>query len=134
MQPSLSAQQGQVVGQPVIFSDKIYKKVRVLATCNMRMETAATLVLRKVLNPDIASHQAIIDQSAEPHEAPQNDSHQVIPATEVSTVHKRLPAQQVGIKREHTTSTSASSRMIKREPAALCTCSSAARLECIDLT
>lgn len=133
MQPSLSAQQGHVVGKPVIFSNKS-KKVRVLATCNMRMETAATLVLRKVLDPNIASHQAIIDQSAEPHEVPHCDSREVVPATVISSVQKRLPAPRVGVKRERASSTSAPSRIVKREPAAMYTCSSTAQLECIDLT
>ena len=57
MQPSLSAQAGQVTGPPVTFSTVRYQTVSVLADLSMRMETAAILVLRKVLNPDIPSHQ-----------------------------------------------------------------------------
>ena len=57
MQPSLSAQAGRVTGPPVTFSTARYQTISVLADLNMKMETAAILVLRKVLNPDIPAHQ-----------------------------------------------------------------------------
>ncbi|KAL3152812.1 hypothetical protein ABBQ38_012394 [Trebouxia sp. C0009 RCD-2024] len=66
MQPSLSAQAGRVTGPPLNFSSTIYQHVRTLAELSMQMETAAILILRKVLDPDIPAHQAIIDQSQVP--------------------------------------------------------------------
>ena len=134
MQPSLSAQHGQVVGKPVIFSNKLYKKVCVLATCHMRMETAAILVLRKILNPNNASHQAIIDQSEEMNDGHQHSSHGTAPPAAVSNVHSRLPAPQAGVKRQRTTSTHGPSRPVKREPIAVSKASRAVQHECIDLT
>lgn len=57
MQPSLSAQAGRVTGPPLNFSSTIYQHVRTLAELSMQMETAAILILRKVLDPDIPAHQ-----------------------------------------------------------------------------
>ena len=79
MQPSLSAQSGNITGPPVKFSQTVYGKVRDLAVLDLRMETAAILVLRKVLDPEIPEHQAIIDRSQEQAEgqgesAARNDS------------------------------------------------------------
>ncbi|KAL3156154.1 hypothetical protein ABBQ32_012443 [Trebouxia sp. C0010 RCD-2024] len=68
MQPSLTAQAGRVTGPPVTFSNTMYQHIRTLAELSMQMETAAILILRKVLNPDIPAHQAIIDQSQVPDE------------------------------------------------------------------
>lgn len=68
MQPSLSAQAGTVIGPPVTYSNKRHQTVRQLADLNMRMETAAILVLRKVLDPEDPAHQAIIDRSQPPDE------------------------------------------------------------------
>ena len=79
MQPSLSAQSGNITGPPVKFSQTVYGKVRDLAVLDLRMETAAILVLRKVLDPEIPAHQAIIDRSqaqaeGEGESAADNDS------------------------------------------------------------
>lgn len=63
MRPSLKAEAGDVVGRPVTFSTTRYTSIGSLATLSMRMETAAILTLRKVLNPANAAHQAIIDAS-----------------------------------------------------------------------
>lgn len=57
MQPSLSAQAGRVTGPPVTYSPYVYQTVQVLGELSMRMETAAILILRKVLNPDLPAHQ-----------------------------------------------------------------------------
>lgn len=57
MQPSLTAQAGRVTGPPVTFSNTMYQHIRTLAELSMQMETAAILILRKVLNPDIPAHQ-----------------------------------------------------------------------------
>lgn len=57
MQPSLSAQAGRVTGPPVTYSRTVYRTIQVVAELSMRMETAAILMLRKVLNPDIPAHQ-----------------------------------------------------------------------------
>lgn len=59
MQPSLSAQAGGVTGPPVTYSPYVYQTVQVLDELTMQMETAAILILRKVLNPDIPAHQVI---------------------------------------------------------------------------
>ena len=57
MQPSLSAQAGRVTGPPVTYSNTVYQPIRTLVELSMQMETAAILILRKVLNPDIPAHQ-----------------------------------------------------------------------------
>lgn len=57
MQPSLSAQAGRVTGAPVTYSPHVYQTIQGLADLSMRMETAAILILRKVLNPDTPAHQ-----------------------------------------------------------------------------
>lgn len=59
MQPSLSAQAGRVTGPPITYSPHVYQTIQVLADLSMRMETAAILILRKVLDPDIPAHQVI---------------------------------------------------------------------------
>ncbi|KAK9824740.1 hypothetical protein WJX74_003623 [Apatococcus lobatus] len=63
MRPSLKADSGDIVGKPFTFSTTRYDKVRHLATLSLRMETAAILTLRKVLNPKLPAHQAIINAS-----------------------------------------------------------------------
>ena len=63
MRPSLKADSGDIVGKPFSFSTTRYEKIRHVATLSMRMETAAILTLRKVLNPELPAHQAIINAS-----------------------------------------------------------------------
>lgn len=65
MQPSLSAQAGCVTGPPVTFSNIVYQRIRTLAEFRMQMETAAILILRKVLNPDIPAHQVNLTPCAQ---------------------------------------------------------------------
>ncbi|DBA83005.1 hypothetical protein WJX77_011326 [Trebouxia sp. C0004] len=69
LQPSLAAKAGDVVAAPPItFSTNVYQTVRVLTKLKLRMETAAILVLRKVLDPENPAHQRIIDASQPPDE------------------------------------------------------------------
>ena len=71
MRPSLKADSGDIVGKPFTFSTQLYTKIRHLATLSMRMETAAILTLRKVLNPELPAHQAIINASTTAMQADQ---------------------------------------------------------------
>lgn len=57
-----------MVAPPITFSTNVYKRVRVLTNLTLRMETAAILVLRKVLDPENPAHQRIIDASQPPDE------------------------------------------------------------------
>lgn len=67
LQPSLSAKAGGVIaGPPLTYSTNMYERVRLLAEVNLKRETAATLVLRKVLDPENPDHQAVIDSSQPP--------------------------------------------------------------------
>ncbi len=69
LQPSLAAKAGDVVAEPPItFNTHVYRSLRVLANLKLRMETAAILVLRKVLDPENPAHQRIIDASQPPDE------------------------------------------------------------------
>ena len=69
LQPSLAAKAGDVMaGPPVTFSTHVYRSLRVLTKLELRMETAAILVLRKVLDPENPAHQRIIDASQPPDE------------------------------------------------------------------
>ncbi|KAK9824726.1 hypothetical protein WJX74_001445 [Apatococcus lobatus] len=63
MLPSLKADSGKTVGQPFNFDMTRFDIVCRLATMSMRMETAAVLTLRKVLNPENIAHKAIMDAS-----------------------------------------------------------------------
>lgn len=74
MRPSLKADSGDVVGQPITFSTTRYDKIRHMATLSMRMETAAILTLRKVLNPELPAHQAIINASTAAMQPEQSSS------------------------------------------------------------
>ena len=77
------------------------------------METAAILILRKVLNPDFPLHQAIIDQSEEPEEEDQEgSSNQNVPAAANDTA---ASSARVGIKRERSSMGCVPNRAIKRE-------------------
>lgn len=155
MQPSLSAQQGEVVGKPIKFTKHVYKTVRTLMKCTIRMETATTLVLRKILNPDIPAHQAIINQSESPAQNSANGNGSL---TQTSTGKKtrRQTAPSTDIKQDpHATVTDpnntaleprhgrkrglastdvAPNTRVKTEPVCLHTNSLAAHSECIDLT
>lgn len=96
----------------------------------MRMESAAILILRKVLNPDFPLHQAIIDRSQAPDEH-EGSSDQNIPLVAVGNG----ATSRVGIKRERTTSSPVNSnRAVKREPNGAPRRSSIEDDECIDLT
>lgn len=94
------------------------------------METAAILMLRKVFNPDLPMHQAIIDQSQPPEEH-EGSTDQNFPPVAVSSD----ATSRVGVKRERTASNPASNnRAIKREPTGVFGRSSIEDDECIDLT
>ena len=123
MQPSLSAQQGAITGPAITFCTKKYVEGHHLATCTMRMETASILILRKVLNPDIPAHQAIIDQSEAA--APQQEATSPVGATpaaahasrsNTSIKKERRSTHGTGIKRERTADAGSSSKAVKREP------------------
>lgn len=79
----------------------------------MRMETAATLILCKVLNPDFPLHKAIIDQS-QPEDGQEGSSDQNIPPVAASN---EVSSNRVGIKRERTANSPGAHKAIKREPA-----------------
>lgn len=155
MQPSLSAQQGEVVGKPIRFSSKVYKTVRSLMKCTIRMETAPILVLRKLLNPDIPAHQAIINQSEAPaqnsthddeihthvgaakktkrHTVMKTDIKQELDATVTDLTTTALEPRHGRKRRPASTGTGPSTR-VKTEPLDLRSNSAAAHSECIDLT
>ena len=96
----------------------------------MRMETAAILILRKVLNPDFPPHKAIIDQS-QPEDEQEGSSDQNIPPVAVSN---DVSSNRVGIKRERTGNSPGAHRAIKREPTGVFSRTDADENECIDLT
>lgn len=129
MQPSLSAQQGQVTGPAVTFSTRKYNDVRFLATCSMRMETAAILILRKVLNPDFPAHQAIIDQSeaSMPHQEANSP-----PAASPAPVNAAV-LNRTGIKRERGAKDTSGSKAVKTEPGSS-NGRSNRQVECVDLS
>lgn len=131
LKPSLSTQQGQAITGVVNYNTKKYVSVKLLATCSMRMETAAILMLRKVLNPDFPLHQAIIYQSQAPEEQ-EDSTDQNIPPIAVSS---ELTSNRA-VKRERTASSpSANRRVIKREPRGVFSRSCDAEEDgCIDLT
>ena len=131
LKPSLSTQQGQALPGVVKYSTKKYVTVKLLATCSMRMETAAILMLRKVLNPDFPLHQAIIDQSQAPEEQ-EGSTDQNVPPIAVSS---EMTSNRA-VKRERTTtSPSANHRVVKREPIGVFSRSCDAEEDgCIDLT
>lgn len=124
MQPSLSAQQGAITGPAITFCTKKYVEGHHLATCTIRMETASILILRKVLNPDLPPHQAIIDQSEAA--APQQKATSPVSATpaaayaasrsNTSVKKERRSSHSTGIKRERTADAGSSSKAVKREP------------------
>ena len=105
LQPSLSAKAGNVVpGPPMTFSTNIYDHVRMLAELNLKMETAAILVLRKV--------QAIIDSSQPPHE-PEEGGDESADATATG----RSPGDATrGTKRRVKSETMQSNKAVKPEP------------------
>lgn len=124
MQPSLSAQQGAITGPAITFCTKKYVEGHHLATCTLRMETASILILRKVLNPDLPAHQAIIDQSEAA--ASQQEATSPVGATpaaahaasgsNTSVKKERRSSNSTGIKRERTADAGSSSKTVKREP------------------
>jgi len=57
-----------VAEPPITFSTNVYQTIRILTNLTLRMETAAILVLRKVLDPENPAHQRIIDASQPPDE------------------------------------------------------------------
>lgn len=63
MLPSLKADSGSIVGQPITFTTIRYDKICRLAALSMRMETAAILKLRRILDPQNAAHKAIFRAS-----------------------------------------------------------------------
>lgn len=113
LQPSLSAKAGNVVpGPPMTFSTNIYEHVRMLAELNLKMETAAILVLRKVLDPENPDHQAIIDSSQPPHE-PEEGGDESADATATG----RSPGDATrGTKRRVKSETMQSNKAVKPEP------------------
>ena len=95
----------------------------------MRMETAAILILRKVLNPDFPAHQAIVDQAEAltPHQ--EANSFQAASPAPVNAA----AINRTGIKRERKANDTSASKAVKTEPG-----SSSGRsnrqVECVDLS
>lgn len=75
-QPCLSVQEGQVTDPPVVFVTIPIRHVCLLAVWHLRVKTATILTLQKVLNPNLAAHQASVDQvEAAEHPAPSSNQH-----------------------------------------------------------
>jgi len=113
LQPSLSAKAGGVIaGPPLTYSTNMYERVRLLAEVNLKRETAAILVLRKVLDPENPDHQAVIDSSQPPDEQEEGGDESAD-----ATATGRSPGDAArGTKRRVKSETMQSNKAVKSEP------------------
>lgn len=122
-QPSLPAQAGSIVDK-LNFTKYDYLGFQPLAEVTIRMETATTLLLRKILDPAKPAHQAILEQSASLEAAAEglDQSAAFLPKTPNLRDAGRQPRGDLvalgrGLKRPHDINQAGSVQIVKVETA-----------------
>jgi len=107
-----------VADPPITFSTNVYQTIRILTKLTLRMETAAILVLRKVLDPENPAHQRIIDASQPPDEQEEGEGESANVTSAAASTSSPIGSglSPRGTKRRVKAEKSQSNKAVKPEP------------------